>query len=151
MHGPIVMVPAEQEPHAWVILDRNARRSLGLPVRPNLSLEDVPDDHRVFYRSGFDPATFEDCAAWWIDKPSDWVRPCVVFEVCGHLPGLTVALWAFPTHEEAESVGKAWMQECGFDVIETYEGCGECEACLEACEDPNDHARLGWIGHNGRP
>ncbi len=151
MHGHIVLVPAEQEPEAWAILDRKARKDLGLPVRHGLTLDDIPDDHRAFHLDGFNPTRYEDCEAWWTDKPTDWIRPCVVFEVRGHIPDLTVALGILPTLEEAERVGREWMQEYGFDVVETYKGCGECAECLDAYEDPNDYAGMGWVRHDGRP
>lgn len=50
-HAPILQVRVQDEPKAWDLLSAPGR-GFGLRVRPNVSLDDVPDDHRDFQTGG---------------------------------------------------------------------------------------------------
>ena len=74
--APIVLVPSEQVTPAWGLLDKRAKRDLRLPAPQGLTLDELVDDHPLFYRDGFDPSQVVDGPEWWIYQPSDWIRPC---------------------------------------------------------------------------
>jgi len=46
-HAPILQVAAQDQERAWALL-AHPGRGFGLRVRANVSLDDVPDDHRDF-------------------------------------------------------------------------------------------------------
>ena len=47
-HGPILEVDSRKTDAAWELLSLRGKQDLGLPVRPGVQLDDIPDDHKCF-------------------------------------------------------------------------------------------------------
>jgi len=106
-HGPCLYVPESHEEAVDALL-RTPARTLGLPVRHGVSLDDVPDDHRSFIADDFNPRKYDYDSCWAIYTPTDFIPTCANTNPCGECQECVDAI-----EDENDVVGMGWVGRDG--------------------------------------